>query len=132
MEPGFRESDWKLFRELRQIALDRFCQHVLDEVGQLIAGTDRGSHDRYLAVYRLLRDRDQRLADAFDDPRRSTALAQLARIQAEGLLTKAEFARFSDGARASVQVFLDMWRAEPPAAAVGGETRCRGRGRRES
>jgi hypothetical protein len=132
MEPGFRESDWKLFRELRQPALDRFCQRVLDEVSQLIADTDRGSHERYLAVYRLLRDRDQRLAAAFDDPRRSTALVQLARIQAESLLTEAEFARFSDGARASVQVFLDIWRAEPPAAAAGRESRGRRGGHREA
>ncbi len=84
---------------------------MLDEVGQLASDTDKSSHERYLALYRLLHDRDARLAEAFDNPRRSSALVQLARIRAEGLLTEEEFARFSEGTRASVQGFLDMWRA---------------------
>lgn len=29
MEREIRESDWKLFRQLRPLALDRFCQRVL-------------------------------------------------------------------------------------------------------
>ena len=112
MQSGFRESDWKVFRQLQPLALDRFCQRVLDEVGQqLAADADKGSHRRYLAVYRLIEDRDERLADAFNNPRRSTALVQLARIHAEGLLSEEEFARFSDEARASAQAFLDMWGA---------------------
>jgi hypothetical protein len=108
MESGFRETDWKLFRQLQPLALDRFCQRVLDEVGQLAADTEKSSHKRYLAVYRLLQDRDEQLADAFKNPRRSTAQVQLARIRADGLLTDDEFARFSVVARDSVQMFLDM------------------------
>jgi hypothetical protein len=117
MQPGFRESDWKIFRELRALALERFCQRVLDHVGQLAADTEKGSHERYLAVYGLVQERDQCLADMFNNPRRSTALVQLARIGSEGLLTDAEIARFSDETRASVEVFLDLWRTEPAASA---------------
>src|SRR5260370_40958759 len=109
MEGSLRESDWKQFRQLQALALERFCQRVLDEVGELASDTDKSSHERYLAVYRLLRDRDEQLADAFNNPRRSSALVQLARIQAAGLLTEEEFARFSDRARASVEVFLELW-----------------------
>jgi hypothetical protein len=111
MERGFSESDWKLFRQLQPLALDRFCQRVLAEVARLAADTGRSSHERYLALFKLLQRQDEKLADAFNNPRRSTALAQLARIRAEGLLTEEEFARFSAEGRASVQLFLDMWRA---------------------
>jgi hypothetical protein len=110
MESGFRESDWKLFRKLQPLALERFCQRVLDEIGRLAADADKSTHERYLAVYRLLKKRDRSLADAFNDPRRSTALVQLARIRAEELLTQEEFDRFSDGVRTSVQGLLDIWR----------------------
>ena len=112
MEGGFRESDWKVFRQLQPLALERFCQRALDDVGRYAAEADKSAYERYLAVYRLIQERDERLADAFNNPRRSTALIQLARIRAEGLLTDEEFARFSDGARASVQTFLDLWQAE--------------------
>ena len=104
------ESDWKHFRQLRTVALDRFCQRVLGEVSRLAADTGTSSHDRYLALFQLIQDRDEELADAFNNPRRSTAFVQLARIQFTDLLTEEEFARFSPETQASVQVFLEIAR----------------------
>jgi hypothetical protein len=100
------ESEWKLFRQLQAVALERFCERVLSEVGRLAADTRKNHHERYLAVFKLMERRDKELADAFNNPRRSTALLQLARLQGLGLLTDEEFARFSPETRASVQVFL--------------------------
>jgi hypothetical protein len=112
MERGIHESDWKRFRQFQPLALDRFCQRVLAEVTRLAADTRVSNHERYLAVFKLLQRRDEELADAFNDLRRSTALVQLARIQFQELLTEEEFARFSPETRASVQVFLEMWRTQ--------------------
>jgi hypothetical protein len=100
------ESEWKLFRQLREVALDRFCQRVLSEVCTLAADPGKSNHDRYLAMFKLLKRRDRELADAFNDPRRSTALRQLACIRSLGLLTEEEFARFRPETRASVGVWL--------------------------
>jgi hypothetical protein len=67
------EADWKVFRELRAIALERFCERALSEVARLAADTEKKSnHERYLAVYRLLEKRDGELAAAFNDFRRLT------------------------------------------------------------
>jgi hypothetical protein len=110
MERGIHESDWKIFRLLQPLALDRFCQRVLAEVGRLAADAEKGHHDRYLAVFKLLQRRDKELADAFNGPRRSTALVQLARIQFHELLSAEEFARFSPETRTSVESLLEMWR----------------------
>jgi hypothetical protein len=111
MERGIHEADWKVFRQLRLLALDRFCERVLAEVSGLAADADKSHHEHYLAVYQLLQRRDEELADAFNNPRRSTALVQLARIQLQNLLSAEEFARFSPETRASVELFLEMWRA---------------------
>ena len=108
MNRDFRESDWKKFRRLHELALDRFCQRVLDEAVGLAAAPDKSAHDRYLAVYRLMRDRDKELGHAFDNPRRSAALEQLVLIRSKGLLTDEEFAQFSDEARAAVEFLLDL------------------------
>ena len=117
MERDIRESDWKLFRELRPLALDRFCQRVLAEVSRRGTDASMSNHERYLAVFELLRRRDEELADAFNDPRRSTAVLQLARIRFQELLSEEEFGRFSPETRAAVQGFLEIWRAEQVAAA---------------
>jgi hypothetical protein len=111
MEREIHERDWKLFRQLQPIALDRFCERVLAEVTRLAADPKTSNHDRYLAVFKLLQRRDEELADAFNGPRRSTALIQLARIHFQELLTEEEFVRFSPETRASVQGLLEMWRA---------------------
>src|SRR4051794_4245278 len=100
MYSEIHESDWKLFRRLQPLALDRFCQHVLAEISRIAADIKRSNHNRYLAVFKLLHQRNEELAEAFDNPRRSTALVQMARIQLQKLLTEEEFARFSPEARA--------------------------------
>ncbi|MCI0703179.1 MAG: peptide ABC transporter substrate-binding protein [Planctomycetia bacterium] len=106
MEQHISEADWKLFRQLRAVALERFCQRVLLEVGQLASGSGASSHERYLEVYRLIHERDEELASAFNDPRRSTARFQLARMRALGLLTDAEYSEFSAETRNAVEVVL--------------------------
>lgn len=106
MTRAISEPDWKLFRKLRSLALERFCERALSEVSQLTSEAGKGAHERYLAVFKLLQRRDKQLAEAFDDVRRSTAWQQLAIIRARGLLTDEEFASFSPETRAAVQVWL--------------------------
>jgi len=105
-----KESDWKIFRELHPVALERFCRRVLEEVQRLGADSTKSHHERYLAIYRYTRDRDKDLAFAFDDKRRSTAVLQLARIQFLELLTAEELSRLSEEARTMVQSLLDIQR----------------------
>jgi len=97
------ESDWKVFRDLREAALDRFCNDVLEELRRVLLDGSRGHHERYLAVYRLLQERDEKLARAFNDPRRSTMMWQLAAIHALGLLTPDELSGFTPETRQAVE-----------------------------
>ena len=87
MSQEISEREWKILRELKPIALDRFCQRVLAEVDRIATDTSKGDTQRYLAVFTLIRQRDDELANAFDDLRRTTALRRLACIKFSGLLT---------------------------------------------
>jgi hypothetical protein len=100
------ESDWKLFRRFHHEALERFCERVLSEVVQLAGDTRKSSHERYVALYQLIRQRDGEIAGAFNDLRRSTAIRQLVAIRSHDVLTEAELARFSPQTRATVQSLL--------------------------
>lgn len=97
------ESDWKIFSQLRLLALERFCKRVLDEVPRLSLDTERSHHQRYLELFRWLGERNDELATAFDDPRRSQMLRQLAAICAYGLLTPDELGRFTPHTRERIQ-----------------------------
>ena len=100
------ESDWKLFRKLRALALERFCERALAEITRLTAGPSGTSHERYLAVYARLQEQDRELGRLFNDPRRSTAVHQLAGLRERDLLTADEYEQFSPELRTRVEGLL--------------------------
>ena len=92
------ESDWRLLRTLHRVALDRYCARVLGECAETMQG-EGSPHDRYLRVYRLLKERDKSLATAFNDLRRSTAIQRLAGMISLGVVTTEEQDQFSGPTR---------------------------------
>jgi len=100
------ESDWKSFRELRERALERFCRRVLEEIDRIRADESQSYHSRYGAVYRLLQERDRQLAHAFDDPRRSQMLIQLAAMVVNGSVERGELSKFTQPTRSSVETLV--------------------------
>jgi len=96
------EADWKVFRELQKHLLERFCKRALDDVRSILSDGSRSHHERYLEVFRLLRTRDEELAHAFNDPRRSRMIIQLAAIHSYGLLESNELGRFTERTRTTI------------------------------
>lgn len=108
MSRDIKESDWKHFRKLHAIALNRHCEQTLGEVQALTNDTRKTPHERYLAVYRLIERRDKELGRAFNDMRRSTAVIQLSIIVSYGLLTDEELADFSPELRSTLEMLSDL------------------------
>jgi hypothetical protein len=46
-----KESDWKLFRRLHKVALERFSEPVLAEVRSAAGGRGDSHHAQYLKVF---------------------------------------------------------------------------------
>ncbi len=92
-------SDWKLFRNLRELALERFSRNILDEIGAASVRDAKSYHQRYLDIFRLVDERNEQMAAAFDNPRRSAGIHQLALMVASGWLTDAEVLQFSEETR---------------------------------
>ena len=89
------ERDWRIFRELRALALERFCERALREIDAIASAEGTSWHQRYLAVFGLLNRRDDEWARAFNGANRSKALLQLAAIHSHGLLTRQELDRLT-------------------------------------
>ncbi|HEX7363477.1 MAG TPA: hypothetical protein VF283_23545 [Bryobacteraceae bacterium] len=68
------EADWKVFKKVRMIALERFSQRVLDQSQAICNKQSLTTHQRYRELYKLLQVRNKEMAQAFDDFRRSTAV----------------------------------------------------------
>jgi hypothetical protein len=99
------EADWRIFRGLHPIWIERFCKCVNDELVRVLSDDSRDAYERYLAAYKLMHKRDKEIASAFDDFRRSTAIFQIAIIRKLGVITDEEFRRFSESTRALLERF---------------------------
>ncbi len=100
----FPEADWKALRKVREVALERFCERILDQVVRASADSSQSFHERYLSIWRLLQKHDKQLGDAFNNPRRSQAFVQLLAMCSLGIIEEQELQKFT----AATQEFVKM------------------------
>lgn len=97
------KSDWKIFKRVRDKALDRFCRKVLEECESICRNEAKSAHERYGTLYGHMQDRNKEMANAFDDFRRSTAVLCLMLMHKYDLLTDEEIREFSDDVQRSLE-----------------------------
>jgi len=97
------KTDWKIFKELRELALDRFCSRVLDEIARIGSDQAKSRHDRYLAICRFIQERDREINPIVDYLRRSSAVRQLCAFRARDLVTEEELKSLSPELRKRVE-----------------------------
>ena len=105
-----KESDWKVFRRLHTVALERYSQRVIEDV-RVAAECTSDFHDCYLRLHRLIRERDKAMAVTFDEPSRSNAFLLLANMIAEELLTPEEIKHFSPEIQERLEVINELRRS---------------------
>jgi hypothetical protein len=109
MMKQFPESDWQKLRVIRERALQRYCAGILVWLRTQVETENlENAHKRYLAIYKEIDERDNLLADLFNDWRRSSAMMTLMSWTAHGLVTQDEFESLSEETRAMVQQFGDV------------------------
>ncbi len=80
-----KESDWKLFVNIKELALEAYCVRALAEMQSLITDQDQDAHTRFVALYQLLQARNKQLAFIFEGHSRSKAALQLRILRFEKL-----------------------------------------------
>ena len=105
MERQIPEKDWKRWRSLSAVALERFCGKVLKEAAQF-ERQEGSAHSRYLELYDHLGQADEMVAAGFNNPRRSVAFIQIARAVREGLVAPGELTGFSEETRRTVEFMI--------------------------
>lgn len=95
MERRIPESDWKTWRRLHAVALERFCQKILREAVKFEGG-EGTAHERYIKLYQLLKKRDKKLGEIFDGPKRSDAYFKIAAAVHARVVTKEELAELTE------------------------------------
>jgi len=90
------ESDWKKFKVLRAVALERFFLGVLADAKTISERETLSAQARYRTLYQLVQVRDNDIVRTFDLYSRSRARESLARMVWHDLLTDAELSVLSE------------------------------------
>jgi hypothetical protein len=93
------EKDWKHFKRIRQIALDRYCTAILQEAQEICGSESTSSHERYLKLYSLIQEHNKAMKFPFDGLGRSSATLKLKVMCDMGLVTDEEMQGFSESLR---------------------------------
>lgn len=91
-----KESDWKVFKDIKDKAIEKYCTLSLEESQKVISDQKEHVHNRYLLLYKLLQNRDKQMSLLFDGHSRSKAWIQLIAIRREGLVDEALLSNLSD------------------------------------
>jgi hypothetical protein len=109
MPAELTEAEWRIFSDLRELALERFCGRAISDITRAAAAAARTNRQRHRRTVKVMNARDKELADAFDNPSRADALRQLALMQSHNLLTEDEMSQFSSETREGVRLLIRMW-----------------------
>ena len=99
---NFSEDDWKHFKKIQAIALDRFCARILKELQQHCTATAGPNFERFETALSTAKDGSNDYKRAFTDLRRSTAFMKLLQMVALGLISDEELKGFSAQTKAKV------------------------------
>lgn len=91
-----KESDWKVFKQIKENAIQAFCNIALSEFEEVIKDKNENAQEAYTLLYRLVVNRDKQMALLFDGHSRSKAHIQLLAIRGEGLADEALLSELSE------------------------------------
>jgi hypothetical protein len=81
------ESDWKYLRTIRDELLEALCKHINDEASLIIADQSLSQHERFLRLFSHIMNKNEIIANCFDDWRRSNTIIKLHWLRDQKLLT---------------------------------------------
>jgi hypothetical protein len=103
-----KESEWKIFKNLKEICLERYCNKVLEEAQNICELKEKSSHNRYQDLYELVRNRDKELGKAFDGLSRSKADYQLMMMYRMQLIEEGELEEFESETKDNIRRTLKV------------------------
>ncbi|MCZ7556170.1 MAG: hypothetical protein M5R41_07205 [Bacteroidia bacterium] len=93
------EKDWKYMRSIRDELLHTLCARINDEAVAIATRPSGNPHERYLALFRHIKDSDNIVAVCFNDWRRSTLHIKIRELRFHGLLPDTHVRQLSNKAQ---------------------------------
>ncbi len=99
MEGPVQERDWKYLRSIQNEMIDELCSKVLERAANISAVENDRPHQRYLRLFRYLKQSDEIIAECFNDWSRSTIGERIISLRRHKLLADEHVKHLSETAR---------------------------------
>lgn len=96
------EQDWKRWRVLAPVLLNRFCESAVANATKY-AERESSGHEKFLALDRFVAECNENISIVFDDSRRSRALMQIVAAVVRGIMSETELSSFSEETQVRVR-----------------------------
>lgn len=90
-----KESDWKIFKQVKATALDKFFSKILSEVQTTVSNSSQSNHERFLKLYYFINSSNKKMSNIFDGYSRSGANLQTMLMRNNDLLSEEMVAKFT-------------------------------------
>ena len=104
----FPEKDWKVLRKHKDYLLNEFCGTVFDKIEKIKSDKNKSNHEKYLALWKMIKIEDKKIRTMFDDWRRSQAIMRIASMLFHGVLTKEIFSEFSEDTQKRASNLIEL------------------------
>lgn len=104
-----KESDWRIFKQIKEKAIELFCNNALTEYEEIIKDKNETSQETYAYLHRLVINRDKQMALLFDGHSISKASLQLLAIRGEGLADETLLKKLSNNFLQQTDPSLVNW-----------------------
>ncbi len=106
-----KESEWKKFKRLKDICLERYCDSVLDEAMKACQQEEKSKHEIYIELYQLIKKRDKEVGKTFDGLSRNLAHVQLMTMYRMELVKDEELDEFEPETKNNIRESLRILNA---------------------
>lgn len=97
------ETDWKYLRKIKAEMLATLCARINEQSKKILNTEDKSEHEKYLELYKHIKQSDRIIADCFNDWRRSNIWLKIQWLQKHDLLTDEHLNGMSDQCRAILE-----------------------------
>ena len=107
---NFPESDWKQLRKIKDEMLASVCEETFIQIEALSEKRTGREHEAYLELWKGIQEGDEKIAEMFNDLKRSNALTKLISCRQYGFLSDENLAKFSQETQSLIEKLIEVQR----------------------
>jgi hypothetical protein len=115
MTNSIPEKDWKYLRSIEKDLLSELCRTINQKAAAIVHAESGSEYDKYLLLYKYIKDKDAVVAECFDDWRRSNLLFKLPLLHRHKILRDEHILNLSVETRERLSRFIsteNVWSPE--------------------